>query len=60
MISFIQHFDEEETPKVIEFNYGAFCSELFQIPCGSLFGEYTTEIIDYCCKHRHIKYYLSV
>ena len=53
-------FDEEETPKVIEFNYGAFCSELFQIPCGSLFGEYTTEIIDYCCKHRHIKYYLSV
>ena len=48
VLSFDFCLDNDDNVRIIEINYGL--SSFFQITCGSLFGEYTDEIIDYC-KH---------
>ena len=53
-LSFDFCLDNENNVKIIEINYGV--SSWFQITCGSLFGEYTDEVIDYC---KHSSGYLS-
>ncbi len=44
--------DQNNQPKLIEFNNYAFGVWVFQQTIGSLFGPYTDEIIDYCIEHK--------
>lgn len=44
--------DQNNQPKLIEFNNYAFGVWAFQQTIGSLFGPYTDEIIDYCSEHK--------
>ena len=44
--------DKEGNPRLIEFNCKAYSMWLFQFTTGGAFGDYTDEIIEYCCAHR--------
>lgn len=44
--------DEGNHPKLIEFNNCAFSVWVFQQTIGTVFGQYTEEVIDYCKEHR--------
>ena len=44
--------DQNNQPKLIEFNNYAFGVWAFQQTIGSLFGSYTEEVIDYCKEHK--------
>ena len=53
--------DEKNHPILIEYNVRAFSPWLFQFTCGTAFGKYTDEIIDYCHRHRKeaTRFYIS-
>lgn len=40
--------DEENKPRLIEFNISGFSYWYFQMAMGATFGDYTEEVIDYC------------
>lgn len=42
---------ENGCPKLLEYNIGGFSTWLFQFNTGTVFGEYTDEVIDYCSQH---------
>lgn len=44
--------DKEGNPRLIEFNCKAYSMWLFQFTTGGAFGDYTDEIIAYCCANR--------
>lgn len=44
--------DKEGNPRLIEFNCKSYSMWLFQFTTGGAFGDYTDEIIEYCCAHR--------
>lgn len=44
--------DQNNKPKLIEFNNYAFGVWAFQQTIGTVFGDYTDEVIDYCKAHR--------
>lgn len=44
--------DEDNHPKLIEYNNCAFSVWVFQQTIGTVFGPYTDEVIDYCQQHR--------
>lgn len=44
---------EDGSLKIVEFNIRGFSSWLFQFTCGSAFGKWTDEIIDYCALHKN-------
>ena len=43
--------DNTGKPCLLEYNIGGFSVWLFQLTTGSVFKEYTDEVIDYCAKH---------
>lgn len=43
--------NENGHPKLLEYNIGGFSAWLFQFNTGSIFGEYTDEVIEYCSRH---------
>lgn len=44
--------DQNNKPKLIEYNNCAFSVWVFQQTIGTVFGDYTDEVIDYCKAHR--------
>lgn len=44
--------DKDNQPKLIEYNNCAFSVWVFQQTIGTVFGEYTEEVINYCKEHR--------
>lgn len=44
--------DENNNPRLIEFNVEKYSVWLFQFTTGGAFGEFTDEIIDYCAEHK--------
>lgn len=44
--------DKEGNPRLIEFNCKSYSMWLFQFTTGGAFGDYTDEIIAYCCANR--------
>jgi D-alanine-D-alanine ligase-like ATP-grasp enzyme len=45
--------DENDNPRLIEYNINGMSTWLYQFNNGSAFGEYTDEIIEYCYKNIH-------
>lgn len=49
--------DKNENPKLIEYNTGGFSDWLFELNTGSVFGDFTDEIISFCLERQNsIKY----
>ena len=44
--------DENDKPRLIEFNVSSYGIPLAQMTLGPTFGHFTDEIIDYCREHR--------
>lgn len=44
--------DKDNNPRLIEYNIRAFSPWLYQLTTGSVFGEFTDEVIDYCKEHK--------
>lgn len=45
--------DKHNTPKLIEVNTHSFSEKFKQLTTGPVFGEFTDDVISYCCKNKH-------
>ncbi len=48
--------DENDLPRLVEINSVGQGVMFFQMSTGALFGKYTDEVIDYCCKNSNLLY----